>query len=207
MNRPKRNEHNRESILAKGMELFNQQGYHGTGIKEILDACQVPKGSFYNYFDSKEQFAVEVLNYHHTQESAKWQHHFATTEGPRLQQIRAMLDSFVEDYKQDPDFCGCLLTNLMGEVGNLSESFRMVIQNSSDEVINCISEDLAIAQQQGDVRTDMSVAHMARLFWDSWQGALLRTKVSGSTQPLLETVDTLFTLFKATDGTRQENTA
>ncbi|WP_458576072.1 TetR family transcriptional regulator [Aliamphritea spongicola] len=28
------------------MELFNRRGYHGTGIKEILDACQVPKGSF-----------------------------------------------------------------------------------------------------------------------------------------------------------------
>ncbi|WP_271270756.1 TetR/AcrR family transcriptional regulator [Aliamphritea hakodatensis] len=207
MNRPKRNEHNRETILQKGMELFNRRGYHGTGIKEILDACQVPKGSFYNYFESKEQFAVEVLNYHHALENAKWQHHFATTEGRRLQQIRVMTDTFVDGYGQDPNLCGCLLTNLMGEVGNLSESFRKVIEASSDEVIGYITEDLIVAQQEGDVRTDMPVEAMAKLFWDSWQGALLRTKVSGSTQPLQETVDTLFTLFKAPDGESQENNA
>lgn len=207
MNRPKRNEHNRETILEKGMELFNRRGYHGTGIKEILDACQVPKGSFYNYFESKEQFAVAVLNHHHARENAKWQHHYATTKGPRLQQVRAMVDAFVEGYEQDPNLCGCLLTNLMGEVGNLSGSFRKVIQSSADEVIGYITEDLIIAQQEGDVRTDMPVEAMAKLFWDSWQGALLRTKVSGSTHPLKETVDTLFTLFKAPDGASQENNA
>ncbi|MBN3561719.1 TetR/AcrR family transcriptional regulator [Aliamphritea spongicola] len=207
MNRPKRNEHNRETILQKGMELFNRRGYHGTGIKEILDACQVPKGSFYNYFESKEQFGVEVLNYHHAQEIAKWRDHFATTEGRRLQQIRVMIDSFVDDYRQDPNLCGCLLTNLMGEVGNLSDSFRKVVQTSSDEVISFMTEDLIIAQSEGDVRTDIPVEAMAKIFWDSWQGALLRTKVGGSTQPLHETVDTLFSLFKAPEGASQENNA
>ncbi|WP_315980213.1 TetR family transcriptional regulator C-terminal domain-containing protein [Aliamphritea spongicola] len=137
-----------------------------------------------------------MLNYHHAQEIAKWRDHFATTEGRRLQQIRVMIDSFVDDYRQDPNLCGCLLTNLMGEVGNLSDSFRKVVQTSSDEVISFMTEDLIIAQSEGDVRTDIPVEAMAKIFWDSWQGALLRTKVGGSTQPLHETVDTLFSLLK-----------
>ena len=41
-----------------------QQGYHGTGLKEILDAVQIPKGSFYNYFGSKENFAAEVIQHY-----------------------------------------------------------------------------------------------------------------------------------------------
>ncbi|HSN23524.1 MAG TPA: TetR/AcrR family transcriptional regulator, partial [Methylomicrobium sp.] len=39
---------NRENLLSQGVALLMQQGYHGTGLKEILDAVQIPKGSFYN---------------------------------------------------------------------------------------------------------------------------------------------------------------
>ncbi|MGZ8188833.1 MAG: TetR/AcrR family transcriptional regulator, partial [Methylosarcina sp.] len=55
---------NRDNILNRGVSLLMQQGYHGTGLKEILDAVQIPKGSFYNYFDSKESFAAEVIQHY-----------------------------------------------------------------------------------------------------------------------------------------------
>ncbi|HLP82680.1 MAG TPA: TetR/AcrR family transcriptional regulator, partial [Nitrosomonas sp.] len=42
-------EFNRESLLNQGVVFFMNQGYHGTGLQEILDAVNVPKGSFYNY--------------------------------------------------------------------------------------------------------------------------------------------------------------
>lgn len=40
-----------------------EQGYHGTGLK-ILESVQIPKGSFYNYFSSKENFGAEVIQYY-----------------------------------------------------------------------------------------------------------------------------------------------
>lgn len=196
MNRPKRNEHNRELILEKGMELFNRRGYHGTGLKEILDACQVPKGSFYNYFPSKEQFAVEVLEYHHQQETEKWEQHHSTLDCDRLTRMRLMLNQFVEEHEQDNEMHGCLLTNLMGEIGNASESFREIIQHSASRVLECIEEDFLLAQQEGVMRTDMPASAMAHLFWDAWQGALLRTKVETSTAPLREVIEHLFNLFQ-----------
>lgn len=55
---------NRENLLNQGVILLTQQGYHGTGLKEILDAVQIPKGSFYNYFGSKENFAAETIQYY-----------------------------------------------------------------------------------------------------------------------------------------------
>jgi TetR/AcrR family transcriptional regulator, transcriptional repressor for nem operon len=55
---------NKESLLTQGVQLLMQQGYHGTGLKEILDAVQIPKGSFYNYFTSKESYAADVIQHY-----------------------------------------------------------------------------------------------------------------------------------------------
>src|ERR1700748_215627 len=51
----------RSRLLEKGGELVSIRGFNATGIQEITAAAGVPKGSFYNYFDSKEAFAVAIL--------------------------------------------------------------------------------------------------------------------------------------------------
>jgi TetR/AcrR family transcriptional repressor of nem operon len=204
MNRPKRNEHNREKILEAGKELFNRQGYHGTGLKEILDACKVPKGSFYNYFESKEQFAVAVLEYHHQQEDEKWSSRIDEVSGNLLDKFHTAIEIFIAEYEEDPLATGCLLTNLMGEVGNASDSFRETIRSSCDQVIECIEEDYLLAQAEGSMRNDIPARQLAQLFWDSWQGALLRTKVEASTAPLREVSDSLYTLFQPVAGTESK---
>ncbi len=60
-----RNKHiKRTNLLDHGVSLLMTQGYHATGVKEIVDAVQVPKGSFYSYFESKEAFAVEAITHY-----------------------------------------------------------------------------------------------------------------------------------------------
>lgn len=193
------------------MELFKRQGYHGTGLKEILNACQVPKGSFYNYFESKEQFAIEVLEYHHLQENEKWSNRIDSVEDDLQNRFRASLELFIAEYEEDPEATGCLLTNMMGEIGNASDSFREIIRFSCSRVIDCIEKDFREAQLQGGFRDDLPARAMAQLFWDSWQGALLRTKVEASAAPLREVADMLCTLFSplakpaTSDGKNDEN--
>ena len=51
----------RDEIVAAALEQFHIRGYHGAGVKDITDAAGVPKGSFYNHFDSKEALAVVAL--------------------------------------------------------------------------------------------------------------------------------------------------
>jgi len=53
--------HCRQHILDAGIGVLSTKGYNGTGIKEIVDAAGVPKGSFYNHFASKEAFVVEAI--------------------------------------------------------------------------------------------------------------------------------------------------
>ena len=56
-------ETNKENLLNHGVSMIMEQGYYGTGLQEILDAVKVPKGSFYNYFTSKDQIEDFVLIY------------------------------------------------------------------------------------------------------------------------------------------------
>src|ERR1700754_817688 len=55
------NPETRSRLLEKGGDLEATRGFHPTGVQEITGGAGVPKGSFYNYFDSKEAFAVAVL--------------------------------------------------------------------------------------------------------------------------------------------------
>ena len=54
----------RELIIQAATELFEEQGYHATGLAQILERSQAPKGSLYYYFPGgKQQLAVETIRY------------------------------------------------------------------------------------------------------------------------------------------------
>jgi len=51
----------RTEIIRIGTELISRQGYTATGIDLVLKEAGVPKGSFYHYFKSKEEFGLAVI--------------------------------------------------------------------------------------------------------------------------------------------------
>ncbi len=192
---PSKGEQTREHILEIGLQLFNLKGYHGTGLKQILDAAGIPKGSFYHYFDSKEHFAVEIIRHYRALEFDRWEQRFKHPQGDRLQQIRHGLEVTIAEYEAQEAKIGCLIANLSGELANSSPYIRSAIQSSTTEVLTYIEEDLAIAQQQGSVRRDIPARELACAFWDNWQGAMLRMKVSRSTAALHNVVSLYFNHF------------
>src|SRR6476469_11121228 len=52
----------REKIVDAGLKVLIEKGFNGCGVQDITDAAGVPKGSFYNYFESKEALALEVID-------------------------------------------------------------------------------------------------------------------------------------------------
>ena len=59
-----------EKLLEAGVTLFAEKGFHGTGVKDIVERAGVPKGSFYNYFDSKEAFGAAILRHYADSQAA-----------------------------------------------------------------------------------------------------------------------------------------
>ncbi|MCP4647562.1 MAG: TetR/AcrR family transcriptional regulator, partial [bacterium] len=54
-------ESTRNRILSEGARLIRMNGFVATGLSSILTAAEVPKGSFYYYFNSKEEFGLELI--------------------------------------------------------------------------------------------------------------------------------------------------
>ncbi|MCX8050001.1 MAG: TetR/AcrR family transcriptional regulator [Methylohalobius sp.] len=191
MNRDSRKQYNREKLLDQGVRLLMERGYHGTGLQEVLDAVHIPKGSFYNYFPSKEAFGAEVIRHYIEPFLVQLQDSLANTSDP-LVGLRGYFESLIEEAIRNDFKGGCLLGNLMGEIGDTSETCRQALKDAVERYRDKIGQALEQAQAQGKIRADLSALEMADLIVDYWQGALLRMKIERSPKPLYAFVRHVF---------------
>ncbi|MDE2076138.1 MAG: TetR family transcriptional regulator C-terminal domain-containing protein [Burkholderiales bacterium] len=195
-------------LTEAGYTLFTKLGYNATGIQQITDQAGVPKGSFYNHFDSKEAFAAVIIrNY------VDWVHQAWATcveESPVRPQddplgvMRHIFARFIRHHEQAAT-PGCLVGNFAAEVADSSPMCRAVLATAMQEWRALLGGLLQQAQQKGQVRRDADPAALAAFFWDAWEGALLRMKIEHTSQPLKDTVQLMLDQFFVPDSSSHAN--
>ena len=178
----------REKLLERGVALLMEQGYHGSGLQGILQSVGVPKGSFYNYFPSKEAFSAEVIRHYiepFIQALAGW---LQRGDINARQALDGYFQELIEESERRRFRGGCLLGNLMGEVGDTSEVCRAALHEAVRKYRDTLCEGIARGQQEGCIRQDKSSEAMADLLVNAWQGALLRMKIEQSVHPPRECI-------------------
>jgi len=186
----------KEKLLEVGAALFSERGYHGTGIQEIVDAMGVPKGSFYNYFKSKEGFAAEIVQHYADHVSERWM--ILIAQGPDddpLKMLRNAFGAMIRGQEARRVKTGCLIGNLAGELAESSELCRSTLKSVMVTWCDRVAYHLERAQAQGTVRRDLKAAELAQFCWDAWEGSLLRMKIENSTEPIRHCVSLLFDVF------------
>ncbi len=176
----------RDQLLEQGLSLIIEQGYHGTGLKEILEKVKIPKGSFYHYFENKEQFGAAVIEYYIAPFIKLLDENFQNPEYDAYTALFSYYQDAILEFEEKKYKGGCLLGNLMGEIGETSEVCRVALKNAVDDYRSIHEQVLEQAQQEGSVRTDLTARAMADLLISTWQGAILRMKVEKSVRPLQE---------------------
>lgn len=184
MHKLRKKESNKESLLNQGVKLLMEKGYHGTGLQEILDAANIPKGSFYNYFGSKENFGASVIQHYIDPFTAQLATHLQRSENDALEAIQCYFNELILELEKNEFNGGCLLGNLMGEIGDTSEVCQESLQSAIRRYRDLLQSGLTKAQQQGTIRSDKSAGEMADLLINTWQGALLRMKIEKSSTPV-----------------------
>lgn len=182
MARPKRNENIREKLLDQGFKLFITQGYHGTGIKEVVDQVKVPKGSFYNYFESKEQFGAEVIRRY-----SKWVNANMATwlNGAEDNALTALKQFFEQEMQRHQEVkAGCIIANLGAELGDSSELCQQAMLEGFQSMKQQFFRNLKRGQAQGAIRDDVSAEELADFLVNAYEGALLRMQVEQSVEPI-----------------------
>jgi TetR/AcrR family transcriptional repressor of nem operon len=179
----------RERLLDKGVTLLMEQGYHGTGLQEIVQSVGVPKGSFYNYFPSKEAFSAEVVKYYVEPFIKQLDGHLQRSDVSAEAALRAYFDELIEETERRNFKGGCLLGNLMGEIGDTSELAQTSLREAVHRYRDKLREAIARCQSEGSFRKDMDARDMADFLVNFWQGALLRMKIERSVRPLTQFCD------------------
>lgn len=184
MARPRRSEQTREALIEEGIRQLAAHGYHGTGIKQILDAVRVPKGSFYNYFDSKETFVAEIVRAYSEQGLGQLDAYLNSGKTlSALDKLKAIYHYILEQHADvGQTQRGCLIGSLAAEIGSSSVVCQHALIEACRGWQHRLTELFREAQQAHQVRDDLSPDEMATLFWSAWEGSLLRMKMEGSVQ-------------------------
>ncbi|WP_242203461.1 TetR/AcrR family transcriptional regulator [Aestuariivivens insulae] len=172
-------------LLERGMEILWSKGYNATSVNDIVQAADVPKGSFYFYFDSKEDFVVKAI-----------EKYFAAmftpakailddkTKSPRERLIT--FNEFRLDVLKNEMGCkmGCMACNLSSEMSEHSEQIRNAILVKNEYVLSLITAVIQEAKDLGEITNPMSAEDIASFIEDAGKGAMISMKEMKSSYPI-----------------------
>jgi TetR/AcrR family transcriptional repressor of nem operon len=185
----------RNLIIQTGADLIGTKGFGATGINGILTVAGVPKGSFYHYFSSKNDFGLAIIDTFADEYDAKLDRILNDSSRSCVDRLRAYFDTGVESMTDCDCTRGCLMGNLGQELAGQNETFRVrldkVFTGWEKRFERCISD----AQTAGDIDSSINPSDAASVLLSGWEGALLRSKVVKSTDPMERFARVFFTQY------------
>ena len=175
----------RNKILEVGSRIIHQKGFNNTGIQEILNEAGVPKGSFYFYFKSKEDFGLALIDEFESLVGGHLASFLAIDSLSPLERLKSFFSFFRNFFQEENCTKGCPIGNLSQELSDVNENIRKRLEESLDGMGSLIEPCLYEAREKGEFQNDIPVPEIAAYIINSWEGALLRMKVSRSISPIL----------------------
>lgn len=176
----------KERILEAAEEIMLQKSFHSVGLNEILTSVRVPKGSFYHYFKSKEQFGVELLRHYVADATAFKRRTLLSSEVSEnpLERLLAMFDMYIARLLENGGQCGCLVVKLSSEVATFSDEMRAVLADGMREWSGVLAQLIVEGQKKKVIRKGLQPATTAAMLQDLWMGASQRAQLERSVAPL-----------------------
>ncbi len=170
-------------IIRTAAELFHQRGYYAVGLNEILEKAEIPKGSFYHYFKSKDDLLAQVTTMH-LQDRLET---FMECE-PDIAGLRSFFKYYFGQAENDNFIYGCPVGNLMLEVASSNEEVRNIILtgvNGMQEAIgNILCHSLDMTREEA--------IQLSLFILSNFQGAMLHSKLRRDKKPVEEFDEFIF---------------
>ena len=174
----------KQKIIETGARIIHQKGYNHTGIQEVLKVAGIPKGSFYFYFNNKEDFGLHVIDFYNNMYLDMIDPIVNNKDISPLKRIEKMLDLFIDLFKELDYTCGCPIGNLSQEMGDLSQAFSNKLAASIELMTRVYKDILKEAIQIKEIPETVDTQEMAEFMVSSWHGSLIRMKIIKSIGPL-----------------------
>ena len=173
----------KQRILKTGARLVHEKGFNDTGLQEILDAAQVPKGSFYYYFKSKEDFGLQLIDFFAQDLLNKAGDFYGDESLPCIERIRGLFKWQAEAFRRRDYKGGCPIGNLSLEMADCNSKFRNKLNGFFVDMKAGLAVYLDQARQRGEIPDTVDIEETADFIISSWEGALMQMKVSKNSVP------------------------
>jgi AcrR family transcriptional regulator len=183
-------EQTRQHIIQQAATLFNQRGYIGSSISDVMQCTGLQKGGIYRHFQSKEQLALAAFDYAQQQSTSRLVEAMAA-ETDAVQKLLAFINAFHALTLHPPVPGGCPILNTIvdSDDGDPALRDRVVAVVSGWEQL--IARIVADGVAQGSIRRDIDPQAVATLIIATLEGGILLAQAHGSPVYLQHTVDHL----------------
>ena len=179
----------RQHILNIGYQLVVAKGFTNVGLSELLKTAAVPKGSFYHYFKSKEQFGEALIQ-------GYFEFYLEYVAAILIQGkgngFERLTDYFSRWLEVDNGSCNvnkCVVVKLSAEVSDLSEPMREALKIGAYSIVNLIAQCIEDGIKDGSITVKDSQL-TAQTLYQLWLGASLFYKLSQDLQVLQQALAT-----------------
>lgn len=171
-----RYDNTRQHILETGHRIFAGKGFSSVGLNELLTAAGVPKGSFYHYFESKEQYGQALL--------ADYFEHYLADIGVLLdageasghERLMRYWERWLNSQCADCADQKCLVVKLSAEVADLSDAMRLTLRDGTERIIARIAQTIKAGVADGSL-PGLDAEATARTLYQLWIGASVLGKL------------------------------
>lgn len=171
-----RHDNTRQHILETGQRIIAGKGFASVGLNEILTTAGVPKGSFYHYFESKEQYGQALLQENFDRYLTDLDQLFAASALTGKERLMAYWQRWLD---KQLDGCAeqkCLVVKLAAEVSDLSDSMRVTLRDGTDQIIARIAQTIETGVADGSIPA-LDPQATAQTLYQLWLGASLIGKL------------------------------
>ena len=173
----------RQSILENGQRIMAGKGFSAVGLNEVLAAAQVPKGSFYHYFSSKEAFGERMLEKYFEDYLADLDE---VLRRPGLTMAQRLM-AYWQHWQETQSFFDCqgkcLAVKLGAEVADLSEAMRLALKRGTTGIVARLRAAIEAGVAEGSLSVDGDPGCVAQSLYQLWLGASVMVKIVRSAQP------------------------
>ncbi|HXC97058.1 MAG TPA: TetR/AcrR family transcriptional regulator [Edaphobacter sp.] len=174
----------RQRIIAEAAPIFNQRGYAGCSMQDVMEATGLEKGGIYRHFESKEELAAEAFKYA-IAEAFRVRRVGSDAIENRVERIKYLVRRFVEVPSVLPGGCPIMNAAIDSDDGNpvLRGIAREAIADWKKRLCGNLREGI----ERGEVREGTDPRRIANLVVAALEGALMISRIEKSRTAVQDT--------------------
>ncbi|NUU00013.1 TetR/AcrR family transcriptional regulator [Herbaspirillum robiniae] len=180
----------REQIFDAALKLLSERSFNSCSVQDITAAAGVPKGSFYNHFESKEALAAEIVTHYGV--LGKWREMLLDDAIAPLERLRRYFTIVNGKLAESGYQHGCMVGNMSAELAEQSPMIRAQLGEVYERWTDKLEYAVAAGQKEGSIPAKTDARILASFLLNAWEGTILRVRVERSSVPFEQFMDLAF---------------